>query len=185
MISPFLFLIRPYEGKLYDNVRENGLIVSSSLEDHTVTNRMAEVVSLPFNYTGDVKVGDVVVVHHNVFRTYYDMRGAAKKSFNYIKDDLYYLEDNQFYMYIRNEEFFPKYPYVFVRPVKNKKDLSVHAVGAEKPLVGELAYVNDRSSEEGLNVGDTVSFKPDSEYAFRINDEKLYRMSQSNICIKL
>lgn len=35
----------------------------------------------------------------------------------------------------------------------------------------------------GLQVGDRISFSPDSEYEFRINDEKLYRMFTENITI--
>jgi hypothetical protein len=185
MISPHYILAKPHDGKMYDNVRSNGLIVSSSMEDHTVTNRLADVISLPHGYDGEVRVGDTLVVHHNVFRTYYDMKGKSRKSYNYVKDDIYYIEDDFFYMYIRDGKFYPKYPFVFVRPVANEKELSVYSTGSKKPLVGELAYVNDRSGEEGLSVGDVVSFKPDSEYVFRINDEKLYRMYQSSIVAKL
>jgi len=37
----------------------------------------------------------------------------------------------------------------------------------------------------GIKVGDDVSFLPDSEYGFKIEGEKLYRMRQKNIVAKL
>lgn len=79
MKSPFYFIVEPVGGKSYDNVRDNGLIVSSSKEDHKATNRFALVINTPIGYTGPVSIGDTVVVHHNVFRTYFDMKGEKRK----------------------------------------------------------------------------------------------------------
>jgi hypothetical protein len=62
MQSPFSFIVRPVKGRRYDNIKEIGgidFITSSSKEDHTVSNRFGEVISLPIDYTGDVKIGDI------------------------------------------------------------------------------------------------------------------------------
>ena len=81
MKSPFYFIVNPLEDKRYDNVRkygDNEFIISASKEDHKVTNRFAVVSSVPMYYKGPIKIGDVVVVHHNVFRIYNDMKGREK-----------------------------------------------------------------------------------------------------------
>lgn len=56
------------------------------------SNRYAEVVELPINYIGNIEKGDTLLVHHNVFKIYYDMRGRDKSSGNFFKDDLFLLE---------------------------------------------------------------------------------------------
>ena len=50
MRSPNQFLVRPVGGRRYDNIEKYGdisFITSSSQEDHTVSNRYAEVLSTP------------------------------------------------------------------------------------------------------------------------------------------
>ena len=52
MRSPFNFIVRPYNGRRYDNIKKIGgidFITSSSQEDHTVSNRYATVVATPIN----------------------------------------------------------------------------------------------------------------------------------------
>lgn len=178
--SPFYFLVKPHEGKTYVSQKSNGLIVSSSQEDHTQTNRLAEVISIPMVYDGPVMVGDRIVVHHNVFRIYYDMKGRERRSFNHIIDDIYYIEQDQFYMYEKNGKFHAVDPFVFVEPVKNKKEMSVMTTNPMKELHGVVVY----SSDNTLPSGEFVSFRPDSEYEFEIDGRKLYRMSKDNICVK-
>ena len=54
-------------------------IISSSKEDHTVSNRYAIVKELPLGYKGEVSIGDTLLVHHNVFKYYNDMKGRREK----------------------------------------------------------------------------------------------------------
>ena len=89
MRSPFYFIVEPVGGKSYDNVRESGLIISTSKEDHKATNRFATVINTPIGYDGPIEAGDTLVVHHNVFRSYYDMKGKERKSMSHLKDNLY------------------------------------------------------------------------------------------------
>lgn len=75
------FLVRPKDEKRYNNEQEvagKSFITSASQEDHKASTREAVVVSLPLNYSGDVKVGDILIVHHNVFKYYYNMYGVQK-----------------------------------------------------------------------------------------------------------
>lgn len=184
MISPFYFIVEPVGGRSYDSVRENGLIVSVSKEDHTSTNRFATVLNVPMGYDGDIKVGAIVVVHHNVFRSYFDMKGRERKSFSHIKDNTYYLEPDQFYLYKNNdsEEWVANPPYCFVSPMSRLNDSDHMEYGIEEPLIGTLKYKNHNMTIEN---GSVVSFQPDSEYEFRVDGEKLYRMFDKNICVIL
>ena len=183
MRSPFYFIVEPVGGKAYDNVRESGLIISTSKEDHKATNRFATIINTPIGYDGPIGVGDTVVVHHNVFRSYYDMRGRERKSMSHLKDNLYILDFDQFFLYKKNDsEWMAHSPYCFVEPVQKKKDSVIHQVGVEQELVGKLAYISDRMD---IPVGTLVSYQPDTEYRFDIDGKKLYRMYERNICIIL
>ena len=76
MKSPFQFIVKPVKGKRYDNTKEIGgidFIISTSQEDHKFSNRYAEVVSTPIDYSGPIQTGDILLVHHNVFKFYYDI----------------------------------------------------------------------------------------------------------------
>ena len=58
MKSPTNFIVRPLNGRRYNNIKKIGdvdLITSTSQEDHKVSNRYAEVVSTPINYSGDIQ----------------------------------------------------------------------------------------------------------------------------------
>ena len=73
MQSPFSFIVRPVNGTRYDNVKKIAdldFLISVSKEDHKTSNRYAQVVSTPINYSGDVNIGDILLVHHNVFKYY-------------------------------------------------------------------------------------------------------------------
>lgn len=182
MKSPFYFVIKSRDGKRYDNER-NGIIISTSKEDHLTTMREAVVISTPIGYKGPIEVGDMVLVHHNTFRIYYDMKGREKSSWNYFRDDLFFIDDP--YAYKKpNGTWKGIGRYVFVKPMEN--DLSgITTIDAEKPLTGTIRYGNEETLDAGLNEGDVVVFEPHSEYEFRIDGEKLYRMYTKNLLIKL
>lgn len=106
MQSPFQFIVRPRDAKQYDNIRKYGdvdFIVSASQEDHKFSNRYAEVVSVPVQYDGPIKPGDTLIVHHNVFKFYYDMYGRQKSGKSFFHDDLFFLDEDQFFMYKSGE----------------------------------------------------------------------------------
>ena len=54
--------------------------------------------------------------------------------------------------------------------------------GGLEQMWGELVYKNDKMGE--VEQGDIVSYTPDCEYEFKIDDEILYRMYNRNICLK-
>ncbi len=187
MQSPYNFIIKPVGGRRYDNIKE-GLIVSTSQEDHTVTNRFGIVENVPMGYNGSIHIGDTLLVHHNVFRKYYDMKGRERSGPSYVKDDLYVVYWDQFFLYKSKGRWLSHNPYCFIRPLENTA-MHYANFNAEAPselfLVGEIAYINDELIKLGLKVGDKISFSPESEYEFEIDGEKLYRMFTKNICVKL
>ena len=182
MKSPFYFIVQPRDGKRYDNTRGE-LIISTSKEDHLATMREAVVISTPIGYEGPVEPGDTVIVHHNTFRLYYDMRGREKSAWNYFRDDLYFIDDP--YAYKKpGADWIGIGRYVFISPVENNYT-GILTADAEKPLVGTIKYPNEEVLALGLKEGDTVTFEPESEYPFYIDGQKVYRMYTKNLTIKL
>jgi hypothetical protein len=175
-------LIKPL-GQEYNNTKEiNGitLIQNTSIEDVDYVNRIGVVVSPRDN--SDLVEGDLVVTHHNVFRTYYDMKGNKRKSNEYIRDGLYLVEDSKIYMYNRDDKWNTYMDYCFIKPVDYKQDeLLYRADKTEEDHVGIIKYINHKT----LKPGDKIAFTKNSEYKFVIDEEKLYRMRNRDICIKL
>lgn len=187
MRSPFSFIVKPLKGRRYDNIKSIGdinFITSTSQEDHTASNRFAEVISTPLWYDGEIKPGDILLVHHNVFKYYYDMKGRQQSSHNHFKDDMFFVGEDQFFMFFNGNEWKCYSKYCFIEPVKIK-DYYLAKPGTEEPLIGKIRYINQELIDLGLAIGDEIAFEPYSEYEFKINDEKLYRMFTKNIKIKL
>jgi len=187
MKSPFYFIARPINGKRYDNTKDIGgkeFIVSTSEEDHKFSNRYAEVVELPIGYSGPISIGDTLLVHHNVFKFYNDIKGRQKSGKSFFKNDLFFIETDQFFMYKKDEQWFAYDRYCFVKPIA-AIDSYIKKPFSEEPLMGQMKYPNEYLISKGINQGDFVCFVPDSEYEFTVDGEKLYRMFDHQITIKL
>jgi hypothetical protein len=111
------------------------------------------------------------------------MKGREKSGASYLKDDLFMVDNEQFFMYFHENKWNAHSKYCFIRPVKAKESI-IYKNTQEEPLIGTIEYINQELVDLGLSVGDEVSFEPNSEYPFYINDEKLYRMFTNNITIK-
>jgi len=122
----FDFLVSPVDGKRYDNVVKladgRQFHTGASQEDHTVTQRHAEIVATPIWYTGDMKPGDIAIVHHNTFRVMLDMGGKELNSNAYIRENLYAVNPELLYMYKKPEgEWNAMYPFIFISPIENSE----------------------------------------------------------------
>lgn len=187
MQSPFYFIVKPNKGKRYDNTKQIAgieFIVSTSQEDHKFSNRFAEVVEVPLGYKGPIQIGDTLLVHHNAFKFYNDMKGRQKSGKSFFKDDLFFIETDQFFMYKQNGKWKSYDRYCFVKPIPTT-DSYIKKPFSEEPLMGEMKYPNEYLLSQGIKEGDLVCFAPDSEYEFTVDDEKLYRMFDHQITIKL
>jgi len=187
MKSPFYFIVKPMNGKRYDNTKSIGgidLIVSTSEEDHKFSNRYAEVVELPLGYLGPITIGDTLLVHHNAFKFYNDMKGRQKSGKSFFRDDLFFIETDQFFLYKKGSTWNAYDKYCFVKPIP-AIDSYIKKPFSEEPLMGVMKYPNEYLLNQGVKAGDSVCFVPDSEYEFTVEGEKLYRMYDHQITIKL
>ena len=187
MQSPFYFIAKPINGKRYDNTRDIGgieLIVSTSEEDHKFSNRYAEVVEVPIGYTGPIEKGNILLVHHNVFKFYNDMKGRQKSGKSFFTDDLFFIDEDQFFLFKKDGEWNTHSKYCFVKPIP-MKDSFIDKSVKEEPLMGTMRYINDNLLSLGVKVGDEVCFTPESEYEFTVEGEKLYRVFDHQITIVL
>jgi len=178
MKSLYQFLVKPYSSR-YDNTRDidgKELIINTSIEDHKFVSKKAVVVSTPIAFNTEVKCGDIVYVHHNIFRRYYDMKGKEKNSSTFFKNELYFCSLDQVYMY----NLKPHLDYCFVKPILNKSHLSSEK---EQEHFGILKYSNKSLEAVGLKPGELVIFTPNSEFEFIIEGERLYCMKSNDIAL--
>ena len=102
MKSLYDFIIKPFGQGRYNNskkINEKELILNTKIESWKFVNRFAEVVSTPLAFNTVIKKGDIIVVHQNVFRRFYNMKGKQTNSRSYFKDDLYFAAIDQIYLY--------------------------------------------------------------------------------------
>ena len=183
MNSLYKFIVTPLN-KRYNNeinVGDKKLIVNSSVEEFTFISREAKVVSVPSEYKTDINVGDTIIIHHNVFRRWYDQKGVERNSSSYFKEDLYFVQFDQIFMYKRNNQWKTFGGYCFVKPVKNDNPISNII---DKKLVGILKYGDKYLEEQNVFPGDLVSYPRNREWEFVIDQELLYCMKSTNIIIK-
>jgi len=184
MQSLFKFIVQPKNGR-YDNevsIGNKKLIVNTTMDDHKYVNRIGVVKSIPKIGDTNIKVGDEVVVHHNVFRRFYNMKGEEKNSGSYFKEDLYFCYYDQIFLYKQNGKWKAPFEFCFVKPIENKKHLIT--VEKERPRVGILKYGNSSLERFKIYEGDLVGFSPNSEYEFVVDNNRLYRMRTNDITIK-
>ena len=185
MKSLHSFLVTPVDNR-YNNSKDiNGkqLILNTSMEDHKFVNRNAIVHSIPMIGNTEVLPGDEVIIHHNIFRRYYDVKGNEKNSGSYITEDLYLCNPDQLFMYKRDGKWNATDEFCFVKPIL-KSHTSILSEDKEQSLIGILKYSNSALKDLGFNKGDLVGFTPNSEYEFIIDGERLYRVTTKSIIIK-
>jgi len=179
----YYFVVKPVESR-YNNVKKIGdksLITNTENFTHQNVSRNAIVLSTPKGVKTDIKVGDELIIHHNVFRRWKDVRGVEQNSKGYFKEDKYFVQLDQIYLYKQNNKWKSINDYCFVKPIHAISDYSIEK---EQPLVGILKYTNNSDELNTLEVGDLIGFTPRSEYEFIINNERLYRVLTKAITIK-
>ena len=178
MKSVYNFVVTP-KGQRYNNIKKIGnkeLVVNTEIYNHQYTNREAVVISKPMIGDTNINPGDTVIVHHNVFRRWNNVRGEEKNSRSYFNEKTYLVNFDQIFLYKRNKEWEAPKGYCFIQPIK---DTSIFNTDTEKPLTGIVKY-----SDGTVNIGDVVGFRPNSEYEFIIDGTRLYRILSNFITIK-
>ena len=183
MRSPNQFIVVPANERRYDNVKNvEGLelIINTSEESAEFSNREAVVLSTPLNYNGPIEEGDTILVHHNVFKYYNDMYGRRQSGKSFFQDNQFFVDDTQYYMYKKIAQWFAVEPFCFVAPLPKTKAY-IYKPFTHEPLMGIMKYTCPSLELKGIKIGDIVTFMPDSEYSFRVDENKLYRIRSKNI----
>jgi hypothetical protein len=176
--SVYNFVVTP-KGERYNNKKKVGdseLILNTEVFNHQYINREAIVISTPIVGDTDIKSGDTVIVHHNVFRRWHNIKSIEKNSKSYFNESTYIISKDQIFLYKRNKEWIAPKGYCFVKPLKAQNPLNIDL---EKPLQGIVKY-----SDGTVEVDDLVGFRPSSEYEFIVDGERLYRVLSNFITIK-
>ena len=183
MNSVYEFIIKPV-GNRYSNeltIGDKKLIVNSSISNHKFVNREAEIVALPLAFKTKLKVGDRVIVHHNLFRRYYNMKGKSVNSTKYFKDDLYFASPDQIYMKRTKDSWETLNEYCFIKPVVDKSSSSLKKL---KECIGIVKYSNSTLEALKIHKEDLVVFKKNREFEFLIDNEVFYFMKSNDILLK-
>ena len=179
MKSVYNFVVKPI-GKRYNNTKKVGdkeLVLNTEIFNHQYINRNAKVLAVPIVGETDIQSGYEVIIHHNVFRRWYNIKGVEKNSKSYFTKDTYLVAPDQIFLYKRNNKWYPPKGYCFVQPLK-QLDNSLSG-DMERPLMGVVKY-SDGSVEKGSLVG----FRPGGEYEFVIDGKRLYRILSNFITVK-
>jgi len=178
MKSVYNFVVKP-KGQRYNNKKKIGdseLILNTEIFNHQYVNREAIVVSTPIISNTNIIPGDTVIVHHNVFRRWHNVKGIEKNSKAYFDENNYLINSDQIFLYKRKNKWIAPKGYCFVKPLKAVDKFNIKS---ERPLQGIVKY-----SDGTVNIGDLIGFRPNSEYEFIVDGERLYRVLSNFITIK-
>ena len=178
MKSVYNFVVKPI-GKRYNNVKKVGdkeLIVNTEIFNHQYVNRQATVISKPIIGDTDIDIGSDVILHHNVFRRWHNVKGIEKNSKSYFNEDTYIVQPDQIFLYKKFWQWHSPKGFCWVKPIKNKDK---YANSETQENIGIIKY-----TDGSFKINDLVGFTPISNYEFVIDDELLYRVYTKFITIK-
>lgn len=183
MQGVFSFIVEPKDSR-YTNIKEtdNGkLILNTELQNHQYVSRHGIVKAVPLAKETKIQVGDEVIVHHNVFRRFHDIRGVEKNSRSYYDEKTYIVEDDQIFLYKHDGKWIAPEGYCFVKPLKSN---NIFTTDHERPAIGFLKYGDESLLKNDITTGSLVGFSPGSEYEFIIEGQRLYRVPANLITMK-
>ena len=178
MKSVHNFVVTP-KGKRYNNTKNiegSELILNTEIYNHQYVNREAKVISTPIAGHTDIQAGDTVILHHNVFRRWHNVKCVEKNSRSYFNENTYFVNYDQIFLYKKKDKWIAPKGYCFVIPLISTDKFNVEQ---EQPLQGIVKY-----SDGTVNVGELVGFTPNSQYEFIVDNERLYRVLSKFITIK-
>jgi hypothetical protein len=175
------FIVEPVGDRYANKIKigDSELVLNANIENHKFVNVIAKVISTPANLDTNIKAGDLLLVHHNVFRRFYDIRGNEKNSRSYFKDGKYFVSLDQIFMYNNNswKAFGNR---CFVKPLQSD---NTFLTDSRKKNYGVLIYGNEELNKLNVSEGDIVNYKNKREFEFLINDQLLYCMKSNDILI--
>ncbi len=183
MKSLYQFIVKP-KGERYNNTKKIGdisLLLNTNIESFRHINKEAIVVSTPAAFNTGINIGDTVLIHHNIFRRWYDVKGKERNGSMFFKDNMYFVNVDQVYGYKKNNDWVMVNNRCFIKPIK---ETSSYSTEKEQKHIGILKYGNNVLEALQIRPGNLVGFTPSSEWEFIIDDERLYCMKSNDIAIK-
>ena len=178
MKSVYNFVVTPI-GERYNNTKKIGdseIIINTEIFNHQYVNRLARIISTPIIGDTDIKPGDEVIIHHNVFRRWHDVKGRERNSRSFFDENTYLVKEDQIFLYKRDRKWKAPKGYCFVQPIKERNNLNTDQ---EETCIGIIKHT------DGLyKKGELVGFTPFSTYEFIIDNKRLYRVMNKFITIK-
>tara|TARA_A100001388_G_C28737034_1_gene484711 strand:- start:287 stop:880 length:594 start_codon:yes stop_codon:yes gene_type:complete len=175
------FIVEPVGDRYANKIKigDSELVLNANIENHKFVNVIAKVISTPVNLDTNIKAGNLLLVHHNVFRRFYDIRGTEKNSRSYFKDNKYFVSLDQIFMYNDNgwKAFGNR---CFVKPLQSD---NTFLTDSRKKNYGVLIYGNEELNKLNVSEGDIVNYKNKREFEFLISEQLLYCMKSNDILI--
>ena len=161
------FIISPIGDRYNNSIRvgEKELVLNTEVFNHQYVNRLARIIATPLLFQSPLKVGDEVIVHHNVFRRWHDVKGRERNSKSYWKNNKYLVSEDQVFLY-KSKDWKAMPGFSFVKPLKA---INQYNIDDERPLIGVVKYSDGSFKKEDL-----VGLMPNSKYEFIIDGERLY-----------
>ena len=172
------YVVKP-KGERYNNTKKIGdkeLILNTEISHHQYVNRQAIVKSTPLGFESEIKKGDTIIVHHNVFRRWYNQRKEEKNSSGFINEDTYIVSQDQIFAYNNGGGWKPLEGYCFIQPIKEDNKLN--------PMEKEKHIGVVKFSDGTVENGSLVGFKGIGQYEFVIDGKRLYRVKSNLITLK-
>ena len=178
MKSVYNFVVKPI-GERYNNVKKVGdkeLIINTEIFNHQYVNRQATVISKPIIGDTDIDIGSDVILHHNVFRRWHNVKCKEKNSKSYFNEDTYIVQPDQIFLYKKFWQWHSPKGFCWVKPIKNQDKYFNNETQKNTGIV--------KYTDGTFKVNDLVGFTPISNYEFVIDGELLYRVYTKFITIK-
>ena len=171
------YIISPIGDRYNNSVRvgEKELVLNTEIFNHQYVNRLAKVIATPLLFQSPINVGDEVIVHHNVFRRWHDVKGREKNSRCYFENDKYIVSGDQIFLY-KQENWVSTPGYTFVKSIVDENNYSLEK---EKNFIGIVKY-----SDGTFKENEVIGFGPNMRMEYVIEGQKLWRVMNKFIEIK-
>lgn len=171
------FIVTPKDKRYKSPKQIGGFLFETVLdiEDAKDVSKEATVVSVPMDYKGEIEPGDEVIIHHNIFRMYYNQQGDLSFSRAYLYDDYFQAIPEEVFLYKKNGSWYPNLDFCFVEPIE-EDHISI-IKGMVLPHTGKIAYSNKHKTKS------EIGFTPESEYEVWVDGKMYYRMKDKDICL--
>lgn len=177
----YQLLVKP-SGERYNNKKKSGLIMNATIDeqDFHYTNRIARVIETPMIDTPFI-IGDEILVHHNVFRQYWGFATKLRTSSNDLNNGTFSVPLDSVYAYKRDGDWVMIDDWILVEPQEALQGSIIYSLAQNTLRKGKLSY----GALNGVEVGDSVAYTPNSEYVFDIDGIKYYKMRTRDVTCKI